>query len=334
MSDLRTDYTNDILAEEMNGKRRFKIVKSDGTSETVSIEDVTKYDQTGSLFGAGDFNKTNQKVNEAYNRPVNNNILINSNFTNPVNQRGITAETWKNTNGSDIYGLDRWKCANANGAVKSLVGGITIDSSSENVDLRQNLEKGTVTLGKTYTVSACIDGVIYKGSVKLIENTYYNAYESDAFNLMLVYNSTTQGFSVYVRFKSGKGTHTITWAKLEEGDHATPYVPRLYAEELQLCKKYYQKIPTLLWSKVLKLLTDNIEFIVTIPIEMRVAPTVIIPNTNSIIYTDNDTRTNCTVTTSGIASSFIGLVFTKANHGISAVNIPRITDVIELDAEL
>lgn len=64
MANLKTDYTDDVLDESMAGKRRFKITHSDGTEETVIIEDASSYLQTGSTYGAADVNKTNQQVNE------------------------------------------------------------------------------------------------------------------------------------------------------------------------------------------------------------------------------------------------------------------------------
>ena len=66
MADLPTNFLDDILSTSMGGKRRFKITRLDGTSEEVTIEDISKYDQVGSTFGAGDINKTNQAVNEKF----------------------------------------------------------------------------------------------------------------------------------------------------------------------------------------------------------------------------------------------------------------------------
>lgn len=63
MADLKTDYLDDILAESMNGKRKFRITKSDGSTEDVTLEDISEYTQKGSNFGAGDINNTNQEVN-------------------------------------------------------------------------------------------------------------------------------------------------------------------------------------------------------------------------------------------------------------------------------
>ena len=66
MANLPTNYLDDILAESMNGKRKFRITHSNGLFEDVTIEDVSEYDQIGSNFGAGDINKTNQAVNEKF----------------------------------------------------------------------------------------------------------------------------------------------------------------------------------------------------------------------------------------------------------------------------
>lgn len=60
---LPTNFVDDILAPSMGGKRKFTITDNgDGTYE---IEDVTEYTQTGSDFGAGQINATNQAVNES-----------------------------------------------------------------------------------------------------------------------------------------------------------------------------------------------------------------------------------------------------------------------------
>ena len=66
MADLPTNYLDDILAQSMNGKRKYRITRADGTFEEVTLEDVSEYEQVGSNFGAGDINKTNQAVNEKF----------------------------------------------------------------------------------------------------------------------------------------------------------------------------------------------------------------------------------------------------------------------------
>ena len=66
MADLSTNYMDDILAESMNGKRKYRITRADGSFEEVTLEDISEYEQRGSVFGAGDINRTNQAVNEKF----------------------------------------------------------------------------------------------------------------------------------------------------------------------------------------------------------------------------------------------------------------------------
>lgn len=60
---LPTNFVDDILAPSMGGKRKYRII--DNGDDTYSFEDVTEYTQTGSEFGAGQINATNQAVNES-----------------------------------------------------------------------------------------------------------------------------------------------------------------------------------------------------------------------------------------------------------------------------
>lgn len=47
----------------MGGKRKYNLIQN--TDGTVSLEDVTNYDQVGSSFGAGQINQTNKAVNDS-----------------------------------------------------------------------------------------------------------------------------------------------------------------------------------------------------------------------------------------------------------------------------
>lgn len=60
---LPVNFKDDILASSMGGKRRYNLIQND--DGTYSLEDVTDYTQTGSDFGAGQINATNQAVNES-----------------------------------------------------------------------------------------------------------------------------------------------------------------------------------------------------------------------------------------------------------------------------
>lgn len=60
MGALKTNFKNDILSESMNGKRRYKETQnSDGS---ISLDDVSSYDQVGSDFGAAELNEVVQTL--------------------------------------------------------------------------------------------------------------------------------------------------------------------------------------------------------------------------------------------------------------------------------
>ena len=61
---LKTNFTDDILSESMNGKRQYKVTEN--SNGTKSLEDVTDYQSFGSTFSAKDMNETNAAVNQAY----------------------------------------------------------------------------------------------------------------------------------------------------------------------------------------------------------------------------------------------------------------------------
>ncbi len=61
---LKTNFTDDILAESMNGKRQYNITEN--SNGTKSLEDVTDYQSVGSTFSAKGMNETNAAVNQAY----------------------------------------------------------------------------------------------------------------------------------------------------------------------------------------------------------------------------------------------------------------------------
>lgn len=61
---LKTNFTDDILAESMNGKRQYNVTEN--SNGTKSLEDVTDYQSVGSNFSAKDMNETNAAVNQAY----------------------------------------------------------------------------------------------------------------------------------------------------------------------------------------------------------------------------------------------------------------------------
>lgn len=60
---LKTDFKDDILAES-NTKRKYR--QTFNTDGSVSLDDVTQYQQEGDALSAAEFNKTNLAINKIY----------------------------------------------------------------------------------------------------------------------------------------------------------------------------------------------------------------------------------------------------------------------------
>lgn len=250
-------------------------IKEDGTNTTVQDE-----------------------LRELAYRPVNNNILINSNFLNPVNQRGVTAETWLPTpSGTPTYGIDRWNTAVT---VVSIDGGLTIkkNTGGNGHYLEQVIEGKNIQAGEKYTLSACVDGNVLSGTVIAPLSNYdgpsLTFFETDGVRGAFQYISGN--YYCYFILKDDNA-HTITWAKLELGEVATPYVPRLYTEELQLCKRYFERV--ILNAREggyggFLLTPDNYTTsIIILKQEIkRINPTITIPNVDKFYLQVGDT-TSC-----------------------------------------
>lgn len=81
MANLSVDFKDDILASS-NPKRKYQLIhNSDGT---VSLEDVTVYQQNGSNFGAKEVNEERTAINK-----INNDRIVSLDEIDLVNQPGF-----------------------------------------------------------------------------------------------------------------------------------------------------------------------------------------------------------------------------------------------------
>ena len=207
---LKTDY-KDFVAPD-SGRKYNISANADGSS---NIKDVTQYEQQGNQFGAEDINQTNKFLNAA----TYPNLSRNSNFANPVNQRGVT--TW--TSG---YGIDCWTIYNGSATVAD--GEIVVNSGAFN----QLLDGMDLTQIYTFTVYAKNgENFTHTGKAQTQTATSFGYIGLDKVgnNLQLIIscNKTSRGFRA---------------VKLEEGSISTPYVPKDYGTEITECKRYLQTL--------------------------------------------------------------------------------------------
>ena len=178
----------------------------------------------------------------------NPNLLINGDFQ--VWQRGDTFGNHENA-----YCADRWLINNANYSTYSVTRSTDVpenecmqnsirivEKNNANTYLRYNFEKalrGTYTLSFWYKSTVVINTYIVDNGESVLLCSlpatgvwtraayYFTASSLSKINLIQAMNI---------------GECYITGVKLEAGMTATQFVPRTYAEELALCRRYYQTI--------------------------------------------------------------------------------------------
>lgn len=200
-------------------------------------------DKDGTLYVGNSSNVPTYMLNsDIYNQVGNPNLLDNTNFKNPVAQRGSGSFQldWK-------YCIDRWVLlGDYNVGTHTLTFDAGNQTSRFGLDaisyMRQGLEK--LDSG-TYTLSAGVGGNVYSHSFVVGSTvasqawnmgTFYFTYEKFSGQ-----NTQWFGFGV-VPGTSSPGSVALDWIKLEAGDTATPYVPKGYGAELAECLRYFQRV--------------------------------------------------------------------------------------------
>lgn len=168
---------------------------------------------------------------------ANPTLLINGDFRNVVNQRGQT--TYTTSNATKIYTIDRWYTKGLNVTVNS--GFITVENATtSNWSLIQVFEKALPN--EAYTLSIKVKSVTGNATLKV---GYGDSTESAPIALSVGTNKMTINGMVYTvnLTLTPNAVVEVEWIKLEHGTIATPLAPRLYAEELALCQRYFEKMP-------------------------------------------------------------------------------------------
>lgn len=239
------------------------------------------------------------------------NLLDNSWFVNPINQRGLTSFAGVG------YFIDRWASwaednhlnLNANGitVTKSLIQGIACDNT------------------KTYTAAVCLaDGSIYVGT-GIPENEDFGVW-----NKVWV-TKTEYGVIFYLHAESEQ---TYRWAALYEGAYTAETLPEYhykgYASELAECQRYYIKIATqpvsgwcYNWGRV--------TVFVPLPVMMRVAsPTVSVTSASRNFYIGS-TAYAAEPTGSTAVSNGISVYFSHSHTGNGQCIMPEFSAEVSAD---
>lgn len=162
-----------------------------------------------------------------------NNLLINSDFTNPINRRGLTSYS------SADSGIDAWYHGNVQ--IDLAGGAVTVTSTNAAHEgwMYQFIRDGALTAGKMYTLAVKLaDGSVCAAATAALDS----AGEGERFAIGNI------GYLQFVKFDTGHPTGdafkivvtigkaaSIVWAALYEGEYTTDtlpeYQPKGYAAE-------------------------------------------------------------------------------------------------------
>ncbi len=249
----------------------FNITLSVGNADNVNIE------ISGNNATVIDIQDLQKQIDELGNVKTelkdipNSNILINGDFSNPVNQRNKELYGPLGT-GSTIlkfgYTIDRWMKSSEHSAViindRSIRFRVGAAHDAQKVRFGQPLEFPKSYAGKTVTLSCYIKEIVGQVEFGLFAGSTFEdkCLPATAINSILIDKAGTYYVTVKiptdfdeeyltVMFHMKNNTETgqamndndyvdIEWVKLEYGEVATPFVPRLRGEEMTLCQRFYE----------------------------------------------------------------------------------------------
>lgn len=229
-----------------------KLTQGDTVHTILRVEGSVTTSRTDAMTGAGSgvhsFDQLEGKIDAALNglsqRDRVRNLLDNSDFTNPVNQRGASSYT-----GSG-YTIDRWKMGSPASALTINDASISVgnDGSGEGY-IRQIIDNGHKMLAGKAVTLACelADGRIYVASGTFPEtlpaSTTSVAWISLPTGRFVLYANSSIGGFVQATATAGNSIELV-WAALYPGEYTAEtlpaYVPKGYAHEWQECRRYYQ----------------------------------------------------------------------------------------------
>ena len=179
-----------------------------------------------------------------YSQTSNPNLLDNTNFFNPINQRNQTS--YSNTDAAPKYSIDRWQVLGGTFDVQTRTYTSNSTLGIYGNQFRQYIPLENVSIGDTITVSSVIN------DTRQIFTTTIPQYGDTVADAPFLLETTWGGFKMITR----KAEHaalltmvvnvsqsiTVDWIKMEFGNFATPYVPKGYGAELAECLRYFQRV--------------------------------------------------------------------------------------------
>ena len=232
-------------------------------------------------------------INDLSNRMLNPNLLINPDFR--INQRDIT------------------------GTIRPVATPGMGDFHTYFVD-RWGIDSGFVTINSDDTLT--LNGTMSQ----ILENAVGSNVTASVSAGTAVYDDTTKTFTI-----TGNGD-IISWAKLEIGSAATPFVPPNITEEQIKCQRYYLGLNTYIRYPMTRLTSSTIDFIIPVNAMMRATPTIY---GTPVVYNNADAsaQSGFSFSIAGYGINAITVRATKESHGLTSAFLD-VTNGVKINAEL
>lgn len=255
--------------------------------------------------------------------PVN--LLDNSDFRNPVNQRGVT--TWNYIG----YGIDRWF---TNGASANI--SVTRNGLQGSADfLVQKFEKTKLNGASKVTAVVQVNGAIYFGVLNISNFTP----GSDIVVITGIpgisrVNLYHEDNDICQFYFAGLNSVTIEWAALYAGEYTTQTLPEYrtkgYSVELLECLRYYRKYKQGRLCTGLCYNTTTALFAIQQGVPMRIVPTVVsaVGNVLTRAGIKQATYTGSFYSTVSVAT------FDMSTSGLISGEVCMFEGILELSADL
>lgn len=169
------------------------------------------------------------------------NMLDNSSFKTPINQRGKTEYAGAG------YTIDRWAIpynADAKASVAAGYMALKNDSSGTNMQFEQYMERGTLEAGKAYTMALMTkDGEILCKAATVEDNDALYLPLGNGAGYFHLYKDAGKGKDIAGVVMTPGKTLDVVWIALYEGaftaDNLPAYVQKEHAVEMMACQRYY-----------------------------------------------------------------------------------------------
>lgn len=281
-------------------------------------------------------NENTQKIQNMDNP----NILINGDFQiwqrgkSFYNKQGYCADRWQVVSETENVNIE-YEQQGIEKYLKMTTGGFC--NLYQIVENSKHFSNKSITLSfDAYSDSnvegiKCVigDGKEYNSLNWKQEKTYSLTTERKRYSFTFSLSSIESGFLNVIIFNSSiPATIHYTNVKLELGETSTPFISKDFCEELNICKRYYQKC----FFKGLSYggSTDNISINENLPISMREIPKIIVEN-NKIFDIEGFKDINFTFESGNIDIDSVKNILSKEKE-LNGNKLYNLT--LNLDAEI